>query len=139
MADMIQNGLSWLNSKLKSQVATPLVYRRGNDEVEIRMTIGGKPNPLFSILSSQPGAVDAILDNPANAIRSFVFDAADLDFGEGPVPPDDGDAVIETINGVICVFRLTPPATGQLAWDYVGHGRGSGSRIIVHTQLTGTE
>lgn len=139
MSDIIGDAMTWLNGQLKTKAAKQLTYRRGDDTLTIAMTIGGKPNPLFSVLSSQPGAIDALLDNPVNAIRSFVFDSADLDFGDGPVDPDDGDKVLETINGTLCVFTLTPPATGQLPWEYVGQRRGPGSRIVVHTQFTGTE
>lgn len=133
-------GHPWLNKNLKANAATLLTYRRGISVKAIAMTIGGPKHPLFSILGSTPNAIDMLLANPENAIRSFVFDAADLDFGAGPVLPEEsGDQVLETINGVICVFNVMPPMTGLLAWDYVNEYRGPGARLIVHTQLTGKE
>ncbi len=143
MSDMIADGLGWLNAQLKAKVSQLLTYRRGGisgQTLQIAMTIGGPKNPLYSILGSTPGAIDLLLANPANAIRSFAFDVADLDFGAGPVTPNEsGDQILETINGIVCVFAVMPPMSGQLAWDYQTQHRGAGARFIVHTQLTGTE
>lgn len=143
MRDMIAEGQAWLNEQFEANAALILTYRRGGSggqSLQIPMTIGGEKNPLFSILGSTPGAIDFLLANPQNAIRSFSFDCLKLDFGSGPVTPQEsGDQVLETINGIICVFNVMPPMTGLLAWDYQQQHRGAGARFIVHTQLTGTE
>ena len=137
--DLISKGAAWLNTKLAAYASTLLMYRRGEASIDIAMTIGGPKSPLFSLLGSVPGTLDLIQQNPENAVRSFAFDAADLDFGEGPVMPETGDQVLETIGGVVCVFEVMPPTTGQLAWDWIGPFRQDGARFLVHTQLTGTE
>lgn len=139
MSDMISSGAAWLNTQLKAFAATTLTYRRGGDTVDIAMTIGGPKNPLLSLLGSQPGVLDLIQQNPENAVRSFQFDAADLRFEYGQVTPEAGDEILETIGGVVCVFEVMPPMTGQLAWDWIGPFRQEGARYMVHTQLTGTE
>lgn len=144
MADVIQTGLAWLNRQLKAHASQLLTYRRGTGigalSARIAMTIGGPKNPLFSILGSTPGAIDLLLANPQNAVRPFSFAAADLDFGSGAVlPAESGDVVLETINGVVCVFAVMPPMNGLLAWEWQQVHRGAEARLLVYTQLTGTE
>jgi hypothetical protein len=131
--------MGWFSGTLKDQASRTLTYRRGNDEIEIAMTVGSKPIPQFSVLGSTPGALDPTQADPQNAVRSFSFDATDLNFGAGLVTPEEGDEILETIDGVVCVFRCMPPSTGQLAWGYRGQHRGPGARYIVHTQLVDTE
>lgn len=136
---MIESGAAWLNTQLKTNAATVRTYVRGAYSVSIAMTLGGPPNPLFSLLGSVPGSLDLIQNTPENAVRSFAFDAADLVLNGAAVVPEIGDQVIETINGVACVFTVMSPSTGALAWEWQGEFRQAGARYLVHTQLTGVQ
>lgn len=143
MGDMIRDNMDWLNGQFKSNASRLLTYRRANgiDQVQILMTVGSKPVPQFSVLGSTPGALDPTQADPKNAVRSFSFACADLDFSlnEGQVTPEEGDDILEVIDGVTHVFRIMPPNAGQLAWGYRSQHRGEGARFIVHTQLVDTE
>jgi hypothetical protein len=139
MADMIAGAHAWLNQQLKANASTNRTYRRGASTCRIAMTDGGPRTPLFSLLGATPGTMDTLQQTPENAVRSFAFDVQDLNFGAGPVTPDTGDEVLETINGAVHVFQVMPPTSGQLAWDWQTEFRGDGARYLVHTQLVGTE
>lgn len=39
--------------------------------------------------------------------RDYLIDVADYDFGAGPVEPEQGDYVKETIDGTLCYFEVT--------------------------------
>ncbi len=141
MSDRIAAGLARLNTRIKDRASKTLTIRHPNGlSTEIAMKIGGAPNPLFSLLSSTPGNLDLLQENPANTVRTFSFDADDLDFGEGPIEPLAGMCVTEVINGVANVFTVMDPGGGKLAWGEETEYRDSGiRRYVIHTQLTGTE
>ena len=93
MADMIRDNMGWMNDQFKNNASRLLTYRRANgiDQVQILMTVGSKPVPQFSVLGSTPGALDPTQADPKNAVRSFSFACADLDFGlnDGQVTPEE--------------------------------------------------
>ena len=137
--DFATMGMSWLNQEIKGFASTVLTYQRPStsETAQIAMAIGGKQNPLYSLLGSQPGTLDLIQQTPENAVRSFSFDAGDLDFTTPT--PETGDQVLEVINGVSCVFQVMPPVSGKLAWEWQNEFRQSGARYLVHTQLVATQ
>ena len=110
MSDLISQSAAYLNAQLNAYASTPFTYRRRSQgQLQIPMVVGGPKIPMFSLLGSVPGTLDLIQQNPENATRSFEFDASLLDFGVGPVPPEQGDEILEAINGVDAV-SLRPQA-----------------------------
>lgn len=70
-------------------------------------------------------------DNPVSLrrrIRDYQIDAADYDFGSGPVEPARGDLITDGTD----TFRVLPDPGGHL-FEYMDPGR---TRFRVHTKET---
>lgn len=137
MADMMSDGMTWFNTTIKANATQQLIYRRDGVTIDLDCVIGGPSQPLFSLLGPQPSGRDLGEQDPANLPQAFSFEAADLDFGNGPVYPDENDEILwEDANGDKGVYRVMEPPGGNIAWTWQDKYR---TRFLVFTQLIGTE
>lgn len=65
--------------------------------------------------------------------RDYHIDKCCLDFGSGPVTPQSGDKITETIDGKLTTFVVIPDAAGS-EFEYVDRGR---TVYRVHTKEYG--
>jgi hypothetical protein len=109
MADMLQEALEELAAQQKAHQSRTITYRRGSLYVEIDVT------PGKSILRTANDQT-TLVERP---VATFVFTAADLDFGDGVVEPDANDLVDMEMSedGIRKRFRVLPMG-GDPAWRY---------------------
>ena len=96
MVDMIQNGLSWLDSMRNTHLASPVVYRRGHDEITVNATVGKTD---YETSDENGFAVKAFTND-------FLVTAIDLMVGDDLITPRVGDQIIISRNGKQTVFEV---------------------------------
>ena len=67
-------------------------------------------------------------------LRDYLIDVSDFDFGSGPVAPQVGDVITETINGITRYFEVLP--TNGVP-EYREHDR-DGTTWRIHTKERST-
>ena len=132
MADLIANGLAFLNRQLASNVSQSYTYRRGADSVVLDVTVGkAKVDPL-NLLSGVIANRDLSQPSAKHVDHRFSFAAADLTLGE----PIDGDTLEVETDGVTTVYILASPHDGGPPWSYAsGYESGDAARILWNGRL----
>ncbi len=125
MADMLQSGLAWLSAQLQANAATTITYRRGSQSVRIQATMGAQ------LLKVTDLAGNAMVERPD---ADFIFPAANLDFGAGPVAPAEGDLVEKTYGSITRQFKVMPVGGSEPAWRYCDPYQ---INVRVHTKFVG--
>lgn len=99
MADMLSDGLAWLAAQQKLHQSVDVVYRRGADSVELKVTLGRTGQRL----TGPDGGV---------RIRKTDLDilvpVADLVLDDTPVTPLAGDLVDLTRSGTTKRYEVAP-------------------------------
>jgi len=108
MGDVIQQGMAWLAEKLKAHASTPVLYRRGAEEVTVQAVIG---RTLLKLDDGYGGVRVTWTD------RDFVIAAQDLILGGNVTLPQRGDRIEQTIDGVTHVFEVAAPG-GEPEWRW---------------------
>lgn len=118
MADMLRTGAAWLSAQLKAAAGTPVVYRRGAEEVEVIATVG---QSQFEA-TNQSGVVERWES------RDYLVSTADLPFGD----PKRGDVIVENSGGLYVEHEVASPR-GVPEWHY---GDAFRSIVRIHTVQT---
>ncbi|MEZ6233415.1 MAG: hypothetical protein R3B68_04425 [Phycisphaerales bacterium] len=125
MADLLEQGASWLDDQRHAHMARTVVYERGAAQVELSATIGRTEFEQ----ADEAGLIHRIES------RDFLVRAADLDLGDGPTLPKAGDRVRETVGSRVFVYEVNAPG-GQPPWRFSDPYR---KALRIHTKLIGTE
>lgn len=80
------------------------VYTRGNDQVDVALTMTSSA----AWLASPDGSISTRINQ-----AQFIVDPAALDFGDGPIDPEAGDQVALTVGAVSYVFEVRPPESAE--------------------------
>jgi hypothetical protein len=128
VADKLQAGVAWLNVKLKASVSRTVTYKRGASTVGLSAALGRK---LLKLTDELGGGRVSFAD------RDYLFAAADLNFGAGPVPPQDGDQIQDAgdPDGVTRIWEVRSPGGNEPAWNWSDPYR---TRLRVHCKFVGT-
>ncbi len=121
MADMLKNGMSWLESQRKNHFSSPVIYRRGEDFTELSATIG---KTIFKVEDEYGRVVHY-------ESRDYLISNADLIIGGENILPEVDDEIIE--NGHI--YEVMAPAN-EPEWRYSDTHR---QTLRIHTKHTGEE
>jgi len=119
MADIIKNAMAWLEAQRREHLTIPIIYRRGENAVELPATVG---KTVFKV-SDDYGRFQYIES------RDYLIHAANLVLDGQTVLPEAGDEIEE--NGF--VYEVMAP-NGEPEWRYSDSYR---QCYRIHTKLTG--
>jgi hypothetical protein len=119
MADMLKNGMSWLESQRKKCLTSPVIYRRERTSVEVPATIG---KTIFRIEDEYGRMV-------RYESRDYLISSADLVINGTITLPRKGDEIID--EGF--VYEVMAPAN-EPEWRYSDAFRNT---LRIHTKNTG--
>ncbi len=122
MADMLKNGMSWLESQRKKHLASQVLYRRDGASVPITATIG---KTVFKIEDEYGRIVHY-------ESRDYLISTADLVLDGETVLPERGDEIIDE-DGF--VYEVMAPAN-EPEWRYSDTHR---QTLRIHTKHTRKE
>lgn len=125
MADLLEQGASFLDTQRHAHMTRPVVYQRGAAQVEVSATIGRTEFEQ----ADEAGLIHRIES------RDFLLRTADLDLGEGPALPKAGDCVRETVGTRLFIYEVNAPG-GQPPWRYSDPYR---KALRIHTKHIATE
>ncbi|KAA0215773.1 MAG: hypothetical protein DYG94_06405 [Leptolyngbya sp. PLA3] len=125
MADLLEQGASWLDDQRHAHMARTVVYGRDAAQVELSATIGRTEFEQ----ADEAGLIHRIES------RDFLVRAADLDLGDGPTLPKTGDRVREVLGSRVFVYEVNAPG-GQPPWRFSDPYR---KALRIHTKHIGTE
>jgi hypothetical protein len=138
MADMMVDGLAYLNDQLTTFAATTYTYRRGAYSVSLSATIGHAAVEPLTVLAGAIADRDMSEPSPEHADRQISFAADDLILNGVQVTPADTDTFeITGSDGKLRVYRLAQAIDGRGPWGYL-HPElesGPGARIWVNGRL----
>lgn len=121
MADLLQDGLTWLGDRLTAHAGRAVVYRRASTDVAVTATVGR----TLLRLTDEYGQVRVVWTD-----RDYLLHSADLAAGGVSLPPQRGDRVRDASTGTTEVYEVLAPA-GEPHWKPCD---GSGDVIRVHTK-----
>jgi hypothetical protein len=123
--DILKDASGWLEDQRMKFRTGPVVYRRGNDSVEVAATVG---KTIFEV-RNEFGLIEK------TETRDFLILAADLVLNDLPVLPKRGDQVRETVGSKVFVYEVMAP--GKVPeWCYSDPYR---KTLRVHTKHAGME
>ena len=98
MTDLLESGQNWLAGKLKTHASREVVYLRGASHIAVSATIG---RTLLKLDDGYGGIRMEWTD------RDFLIQAAEIDFGGGPVSPERGDCIQDTVGSIVSTYEVT--------------------------------
>ncbi len=129
MADLIQNGLAWLDGQRHAHLTQPVLYVRDEESashtVELQATIGRTEFEQVDEL----GMVRKLQS------RDFLIRAADLVLDGALTLPRAGDRIRETVGAQTFVYEAMAPGA-EPPWRYSDPYRRA---LRVHTKHVATE
>jgi hypothetical protein len=128
MANLLANGMAWLNEQLAEHVAVTMRFHRRNLSVEVQVIARRPQTPPIS-------SAGAPL-NPSIHERDLDVRLADLVSVLGATLPASSDYFTEQVNGRSVVYKITQPIGGGPRFDWVSGDRGPEARIRIHTKQT---
>lgn len=124
MQDLIESGSQWLSGQLTAHAAKPVIYRRGEEAVNVRAT---KQQTEFEI--DRNGLVETFVS------MDFSFDAGELVLSEGQTTPEPGDRLWEMLpSGTTVVYEVLEPGGDRQCYELDAHR----TRLTVHSKETET-
>ena len=99
MADLLEQGASWLDEQRHAHMTRTVVYVRGGESVEVQATIG---RTAFE-QADEYGVVHKIES------RDYLIRTADLVLGGSPTLPKRGDQIREKDAEVTFVYEVLSP------------------------------
>jgi hypothetical protein len=126
MSDLLEAGMAWLASQLKTHVSRLVIYQRDDAQVAIQATVG---RTLLKLDDGEGGVVLQWTD------RDFLISAADLVLGGSLTLPQRGDRIRETLGAVTRVYEVMAPGD-EPPWR---HSDPYGKVLRIHTKLVLTE
>ena len=125
MADMLEQGASWLAGMLKQHASRSVTYVRGAESVELSATLG---LTTYEVADEFGTVVEA-------KATDFIVPAADLVLAGQKAQPEPGDRIRVTFGDEVHVFEV-------MDLGGAGHWRPSdpyGHTLRIHTKLVDTE
>lgn len=119
MPDLLEQSAAWLDGQRHQHLSRPVIYRRGNQEVELQATVG---QTVFR-LNDQYGATIR------HVSRDYLIRATDLVFDSTTVRPERGDLIVEGER----IYEVMSPSANEPEWRWSG---GFGKTLRIHTQET---
>ena len=116
MPDLLENAMRWLEAQRRKYLTVPVIYRRGDQYLELPATIG---RTVFKV-SDDYGRFQYIES------RDYLISATDL-----ATLPEKGDEIVE--NGF--VYEVMAP-NGEPEWRYSDSSR---QCLRIHTKHIGEE
>ncbi|MCC7409951.1 MAG: hypothetical protein IT442_17930 [Phycisphaeraceae bacterium] len=110
MADLLEQGVAWLQDQRTKHATRTVTYVRGEQSVELAATIG---RTIFRLTDDCGAAVHDVT-------RDFLVAAADLALGGQPITPQRGDRVREVDAGTGQTFEhevLSPGGEPEWRWS----------------------
>jgi hypothetical protein len=129
MANLLANGMAWLNDQLAEHVAVTMRFHRKGQSCEVRVIPRKPVTPPIS-----PGGAPI---NPSIYERDLDVRLADLASVLGTTMPSSFDYFTEVVSGRTVVYKITQPIGGGPRFDWVNGDRGPEARILIHTKQTG--
>ena len=94
MADLLEQSSAWLEDQREKFLSRPVIYQRGEQNVEVSATIG---QTVFAVETGDGAAIRI-------ESRDYLIRAAALNFGSGPIEPRRGDRIHEMTGAVIYIY-----------------------------------
>jgi len=160
MADLLEQGSTWLEAQRKKHATREVTYRRAADSVLVRRSADTNlpsltlPSPLLfrcagtgegtaesaDRLSATVGRTTFEQDDGAGAIvrsqvRDYLIDTADLVLGAAQTLPAKGDRIEEVNGGQKFTYEVMPMGS-EPHWRYSDPYRRT---LRIHTKHVGTE
>jgi len=125
VADLLQQGLGWLEEQRRAHLSRTVTYRRGSSTVDVLATVGAT---RFEADDGSGMVVEM-------ESRDYLIAAVDLVFDGQQVLPERGDQVLETRDGVTHVYEVMDlgPEKHFVTCDP------NGRTLRIHTKFVGTE
>jgi len=120
MQNMLAEAETWLGSQLREHVGVRIVYRRGEEAVELPATVG---KTIFEV-SDQFG-------QQSWESRDYLVESVALVFSAGTITPARKDRIWELRGGLTSVYEVMAPGK-EPCFRYSGPGRQS---LRIHTKL----
>ncbi len=124
-ADLLAQGLSWLEDQRHQHLTRLVTYQRGGSEVELAATIG---RTVFE-QDDHAGGLTRIES------RDFLIRAADLVLAGDTTLPKPGDRIVETDSISTYTYEVMAPGS-EPPWRYSDSNRAT---LRIHTKHVGTE
>ena len=99
MGDLLEESSTWLDGQRLKHLSRTVSYRRGEDSVDVRASIG---RTVFEIEDSV-----GVLERTES--RDFLIPASDLVLGGGEVLPQPEDRISETQGDHVYVYEVLAP------------------------------
>jgi hypothetical protein len=136
MANLLKDGLAWLNSQMKSHAADAFTYRRGAYSVVLQVTKGAVRVTPLTVLAGVMSDRDSSQPSPLHVDHPLWFNAEDLVINGSLTKPQIGDTMEQTVNGVTTVYTLAAPLDGGREYRYAdGFETGPEARICFNGRL----
>lgn len=138
MASLINEALDYLYETLHDPeiAGESVVYFRGASSVTVDAVLEKATVAPPSLLSIEPGRLDAVQPNPKNIDHDFSILAADLVLSGSPITPQRGDLIKRTFGGSTKVYELMSPTGGGLIWEWQD---GYDKRYLIHAKYVRSE
>lgn len=98
MTNLLQDGVTWLGTRLKAVAGLSVTYARGSDSVAVTASAAFHEYQIVD----EEGFSASVL------VRDYLLHAADLIIDGSVITPRAGDTITETINGVSQTFEVMP-------------------------------
>jgi len=101
MADMLEQGASWLDDQRHQHMTRSVSYARGTSTVEVQATIG---RTVFEQADDVGGGIVTKTES-----RDYLIRTADLVLDGQPTLPKRGDQIRESDGGTTFVYEVLSP------------------------------
>lgn len=126
MANLLANGMAWLNEQLAEHAAVTMRFHRKGLSMNVQVVVRRPQTPPISTAGAPL--------NPSIYERDLDIRLADLVSILGTTMPATSDYFTEEINGRLIVYKVAQPIGGGPRFDWVSGDRGPEARIRIHTK-----
>lgn len=114
MKDMCHIGAEWLTDMRRQYAGRTVIYRRGSESTVIDGATKGKTS---GELQTEHGmTISSDITDWIIPVRALVFDGQSME-------PEEGDNIVERLNGSEVVWEVASPGEPEPAWKYEGQYR----------------
>jgi len=126
MADLLQESSQWLEDNRDEKRTITVDYDRDGDVIsDVNATVG---KHIFEIINGF-----GIIERWES--RDYLILSEDLNFGSGPVVPERGDEIRETVGSIVYIYEIMAPS-GEDFYMYSDPFR---QTLRIHTKQVRTE
>lgn len=119
MNSLIEKGEATLSRLLEKDASVSIVYRRGEEAVELPATVGRTEYE-----------VDGQVDRTLFTSRDYLVKRWLLVFSSGRIKPQKGDRIWQMRDGTTFVYEVMTPGTGMQCFEHSGE-----TRWRIHTKF----